>query len=232
MNEFVNQVFHADARHLLAKLPEESIDAVICDPMYGTAKNYEYEWGIDPANGDPELHWEYHKPIYEECRRVLKPGGALAWGQGAKFCEHFQDWLGNHRVWTITRFRPKGKSATGHAWVVQTREQKPIPMPDRDSLVICDNVGPIRKLHPCIKMVEELKFVVEELTKPGDIVLDCCCGLGSTLLAAEQLGRRWIGCDISQRYSQIAKLRMENLRSHMESQGSLRTQKDFIADRC
>lgn len=217
MNEFENQIFYANALSLLAKLPDESIDAVICDPMYGTAKNYEYEWGIDPANGDPELHWEYHKPIYEQCRRVLKPGGALAWGQGAKFCEHFQNWFGDHRVWTLTRFRPKGKVATGHAWIVQTREQTPISMPDRDSLVICENVGAIRKLHPCIKMVEELKFVIEELTTPGDLVLDCCCGLGSTLLAAEQLGRRWIGCDISKRYSQIAKLRMEKLRSHLQS---------------
>lgn len=217
MNNFVNRIVHADARDLLAKLPSESIDAVICDPMYGTAKNYEYEWGIDPANGDPELHWEYHQPIYEECRRVLKPGGALAWGQGAKFNEHFQRWFGGHRVWTLTRFRLSGKNATGHTWVVQTKEQEPVPMPNRDSLVICENVGAIRKLHPCIKMVEELKFLVESLTEPNEIILDCCCGLGSTLLAAEQMGRRWIGCDISKKYSQITKLRMDNLRSHLRS---------------
>ncbi|WP_081460414.1 DNA methyltransferase [Rubinisphaera brasiliensis] len=72
-------------------------------------------------------------------------------------------------------------------------------------------------MHPCIKTVEELKFLVEELTRPGEIVLDCCCGLGSTLLAAKQLGRRWIGCNISKRYSQIAKLRMDNLPSHLRS---------------
>ena len=216
MNQFVNKVFYADARQLLAKLPDESIDAVITDAMYGTSKNCEYEWGFDPAFGDPELHWEYHQPIYEECRRVLKPGAPLAWAQGAKFCEHFRSWFGDHRLWTLTRFRQSGHKATGHTWIVQTKEQKPIPFPDRDALVIFEKIGPIRKLHPCIKVVEELEFLVESLTKPNDIVLDCFCGLGSTLLAAEKLGRSWIGCDLGKSYCKITNARIINLRSHLK----------------
>ena len=223
MNDFVNKIFHADARHLLAKLPDESIDAVICDPMYGTS--CEYEWGLDPNAGNHEFHWEYHNPIYEECLRVLKPGRALAWSQALKYRSHFQRWFGDHRLWTITRFGRKGKSATGNSWIVQTKERRPIPPPDRDSLVEYDKIGSIRKLHPCIKTVEEMSFLVEELTRPGDILLDCCCGLGSTLLAAEQLGRRWIGCGISKRYSQIAMVRMDNLRSHLRPDSCL------VADR-
>ena len=89
MDRFVNKVFHADARRLLRRLPSGSIDAVITDVMYGTAKNYEYDWGRDPANGDPTLHWQYHAPIYRECLRVLKPGGVLAWAQGGKFVQAF-----------------------------------------------------------------------------------------------------------------------------------------------
>lgn len=46
--------------------------------------------------------------------------------------------------------------------------------------------------------------MIECLTKPAQIVLDCFCGLGSTLLAAQQLGRRWIGCDRSRNYCKIA----------------------------
>jgi hypothetical protein len=49
-----------------------------------------------------------------------------------------------------------------------------------------------------------MAFLLEGLTKPGQIVLDCFCGLGSTLVAAQQLGRRWIGCDRSQAYCQWA----------------------------
>ena len=55
---FLNKVFHGDARNLLRALPTASLDAVITDAMYGTSKNCQYEWGPDPANGDPAKHWQ------------------------------------------------------------------------------------------------------------------------------------------------------------------------------
>ncbi|MBM3740824.1 MAG: hypothetical protein FJW39_34190, partial [Acidobacteria bacterium] len=104
IENFINKVFHSDALALLRALPSASIDAVITDAMYGTSKKCQYEWGVDPAKGDPVKHWRYHEPIYRECLRVLQPGGVLAWGQGAKFVPHFPRWFSNHRVWTLTRF--------------------------------------------------------------------------------------------------------------------------------
>ena len=47
-------------------------------------------------------------------------------------------------------------------------------------------------------------FIIEALTTPGQVILDCFCGTGSGLVAAEKLGRLWIGCDKSRTYCQIA----------------------------
>lgn len=212
LTRLLNKVFYGDAFKMLRVLPTGSIHACITDPMYGTSKNCVYEWGPDPAKGDPRKHWDYHKPIYDECRRVLRPGGVLAWAQGAKFCEHFHEWFGDHRVWALIRYRRKGKQLSGHTWVVQTRDQQSIDFPQKDSLIIYDGIGLIRKSHPCIKPPEELAFMIEALTAPGQIVLDCFCGLGSTLVAAENLGRQWIGCDKSKRYGQIAMSRLASLK--------------------
>jgi DNA modification methylase len=66
--------------------------------------------------------------------------------------------------------------------------------------------------HPCPKPVEELLVVVEALTKPGDVILDCFCGLGSTLIAAERLGRLWIGCDRSPNYCRFAMRELAKVR--------------------
>jgi hypothetical protein len=44
--------------------------------------------------------------------------------------------------------------------------------------------APLKKRHPCQKAVEEMRFLIAALTKPGQVVLDCFCGLGSTLVAA------------------------------------------------
>lgn len=217
MERFLNKVFHADARQLLAALPTASIDAVITDAMYGTAKRYQYDWGFDPAYGDPVRHWQYHESIYRECLRVLKPQGVLAWGQGGKFVRYFRQWFGNHRVWTLTRFADTALIAVGNIWVVQTKEQQPIEFPPRDSLIMFKRSShfPFRKLHPCPKPVEEMMFLIESLTRPEQIILDCCCGTGSTLIAAQMANRRWIGCDLSRTYCQIAMKRLDTIRQNV-----------------
>src|SRR5262249_24514254 len=162
-----------------------------------------YDWGHDPANGDPEKHCAYHQPIIGECRRVLKPGGVLAWGSSAKYAGKPDDgkynglnqqWAGPHTEWVLTRRCKPGCLQSSHLWLVQTKEQEPITVPNC-GVIFHDrtpNMPEGYEPHPCPKPVEELLVVVEALTKPGDVILDCFCGLGSTLIAAERLGRLWI----------------------------------------
>jgi hypothetical protein len=130
MESFLNKVFHADARKLLAALPTASVHAVITDAMFGTAKNCRYEWGPDPAKGNPVKHWQYHEPIYKECRRVLKPGGVLAWCQGMKFTQHFDGWFGPHKIWSPL-WTTHGLNYIPNVWVVQTKERQPIEHPNQ-----------------------------------------------------------------------------------------------------
>jgi adenine-specific DNA-methyltransferase len=49
--------------------------------------------------------------------------------------------------------------------------------------------------YPTEKPFELLKRIVEASSNPGDIVLDCFAGSGTTLAAADMLERRWIGVD-------------------------------------
>jgi len=63
--------------------------------------------------------------------------------------------------------------------------------------------------HPCPKAVTEMQFLVEHLSKPGDIVLDPYCGIGATLIAAKQLWRHFIGCDLWRLYCEIALRRLQ-----------------------
>jgi DNA modification methylase len=229
LNGFVGEVFAMNALRLLRALPTASIDACISDPMYGVKKGLRYASCCDPGEGDPDRHWAYHKPIYEECLRVLRPGGVLAWAQGGKFFRHFGKWFGGHRVWTLTRFADTALIAVGNVWIVQTRERQAIEFPTKDSLVICNRseMLKLKKYHPCPKPVEEIEFLIETITKPGQVVLDCFCGLGSTLIAAEQLGRRWIGCDLSRRYCQIGMKRMAEVRRTEVAQH--RDEEQFLA---
>jgi site-specific DNA-methyltransferase (adenine-specific)/adenine-specific DNA-methyltransferase len=49
--------------------------------------------------------------------------------------------------------------------------------------------------YPTQKPVALLRRIIETSSNPGDIVLDCFSGSGTTAIAAEQLGRRWIAVD-------------------------------------
>lgn len=61
--------------------------------------------------------------------------------------------------------------------------------------------GTKKALHPCQKPLE----VIHRLIIPGmNSILDPFMGLGTTLVAAQQLGRRAVGIDISEEYCKIA----------------------------
>ena len=85
------------------------------------------------------------------------------------------------------------------------RHKLQLRFPDVDSLIIVGPRPAWRLLHPCPKHPEEMVFMVKHLSQPGEIVLDCFAGIGSTLQAAQQLQRQWLGCDLSPTYCRLAK---------------------------
>jgi adenine-specific DNA-methyltransferase len=62
--------------------------------------------------------------------------------------------------------------------------------------------------YPTEKNLEMLKVIIEASSNPEDLVLDCFAGSGTTLVAAEELGRRWIGIDNSKIAIDVAQKRL------------------------
>lgn len=56
------------------------------------------------------------------------------------------------------------------------------------------------KIHPTQKPVPLLENIIRIYTDVGDIVIDCCAGSGTTLLAAKNLGRRGYGFEIKKEF--------------------------------
>jgi len=50
--------------------------------------------------------------------------------------------------------------------------------------------------YPTQKPEALLERIITTSSNPGDLVLDCFCGSGTTAAVAEKLGRRWITCDL------------------------------------
>ncbi|RJS79053.1 site-specific DNA-methyltransferase, partial [Methanophagales archaeon] len=84
---------------------------------------------------------------------------------------------------------------------------------------VMDNVWQIPLLHA---QAERLDFQTQKpealLTRiilassnPGDLVLDCFIGSGTTAAVAQKLGRRWIGCDINKGAIQLTSKRLQGI---------------------
>lgn len=65
--------------------------------------------------------------------------------------------------------------------------------------------------HPTQKPEELLRKLVLASSNPKDLVLDPFSGSGTTLVVAEQLGRRWMGCDIEKQHNEWAIHRLERV---------------------
>ena len=59
-------------------------------------------------------------------------------------------------------------------------------------------------MHPTVKPVQMLVDILLDCTKRGDLVLDPFLGSGSTLIAAERVGRKLHGIEIDPHYVDVA----------------------------
>ena len=65
-------------------------------------------------------------------------------------------------------------------------------------------------LHPTQKPVSLMKALIELTTQEGQLVIDPFSGSGSTLVAAKELGRNYIGFEFNPAYVEISKKRLED----------------------
>jgi DNA modification methylase len=68
-----------------------------------------------------------------------------------------------------------------------------------------------REDYPTQKPEKLLERIIEASTNPGDIILDCFLGSGTTTAVAQKLGRRWIAADINKGAVQTTAKRLQGV---------------------
>lgn len=205
-----NMVFNADCIDVMRSFDRGSVDMIVTDPPYIT--RYRSRDGRTVANDD-NARWL--RPAFNQMHRVLKDGG---------FCVSFYGW--NKVDLFVDAWREAGFRIVGHIvfrkgyasserFLRYEHEQayllakgQPIlpahPVPD-----VLDFPYTGNRLHPTQKPVEALMPLIEAFTQPGDLVLDPFCGSGSTLDAAQRLGRDWTGIELNNGHYRTASTRLD-----------------------
>ena len=129
------------------------------------------------------------------------------------------EWNGHTRVWRWTEERMQQAhdqglvhySSTGLA--SQKRyldEMQGVPVD-----TIWDDVQPLQAQskerigYPTQKPLALLERIIKASSNEGEIVLDPFCGCATACVAAENLGRRWIGIDISLKAVELVNMRLQ-----------------------
>jgi site-specific DNA-methyltransferase (adenine-specific) len=79
------------------------------------------------------------------------------------------------------------------------------------------NVRPYKGKHPAEKPLALLEHAISAASYPGDVVLDCFAGSGSTTLAALRLGRRSVSMEIETRLVERIVAKMEFSDAHQSA---------------
>jgi site-specific DNA-methyltransferase (adenine-specific) len=191
MNLPVNQIIQGDCLEVMKQWPDKCVDVVITDPPYGIgiAKN--------------PFRQKFEKADWDN-----KPCSAAAIAEMLRLGHEQIIWGGNYfplppsqcfLVWDKGQPENFSSAMCEMAWTSFYSPAK----------TFYKRVTEYTKVHPTQKPLELMKWCIEKYTKPTDLILDPFCGSGTTCVAAELLGRKWIGIELSPEYCDIARKRVK-----------------------
>jgi 16S rRNA G966 N2-methylase RsmD len=190
-------IWAADFRDLIddrTRLPDGSVSLIFVDPPYAAKSLHLY--------GD----------LARLGARVLKDGGSLIAYAGhyalldilSLMTPHLRHWWtlclrhGGPTVrlagkWVFVGWKPLLWLVKGGRW---------------NKEFVADLIHgepPDKELHDWQQGLEEAKYLIQQLTAPGETVLDPMCGSGTTVLAALSLGRQAIGIEVDASCAAVAR---------------------------
>lgn len=158
-------------------------------------------FGIE--NFQNEIAWYYYNKLHDSRKRLFpKAFDQILYYVKSKQSNYTYHALKEKRDQAVKKL--KYKKVDGRIQNVIGPDGKAVTYVSEDRTV--DNVWRIRCLQPANKAewvnyetqkpVDLIERMLTVSSNEGDLVLDCFCGSGSSLVAAERLKRRWIGCDL------------------------------------
>jgi DNA modification methylase len=209
-DQMLDGVTCGDCIDVMTHMPWASVDFILTDPPY--LVNYRDRSGRSVANDANDGAWL--KPAFRQMHRVLRPNSLAisfyGWNRVDTFMAAWRE-AGFSVVGHIVFRKRYGSNARFLSYrhesaylLAKGRPSLPAsPVPD-----VLDWQYSGNRLHPTQKPVQPLKTLIGAFTKPGGVVLDPFCGSGSTLVAARELDRRFIGIELDQDHHRTARSRL------------------------
>jgi site-specific DNA-methyltransferase (adenine-specific) len=208
MDKFINKIINSDSLKIMKKFPNKIIDVVITDPPYGKkwTRGVNAIGLLKDKNENDKTIWDIKpsKEYFDEIIRISKNQIIFGGNYFTNYLPQSNCWL----VWDKVGSLKLGKQIPfADCELIWTSFNKVVKKFVFIQQGFIKETNDIRQ-HPTQKPTEVMKWIIENYTKPTDIILDPFVGSGTTCVAAKQLGRKYIGIEISSEYCKIANERL------------------------
>ena len=235
-NEY--SLLFGDCLERMKEIPDGSVDAIICDPPFGTTA----------------CAWDSVIPfdlMWEQLKRIIKPNGAIVLFGSEPFSSALRmsnikkykyDWVWDKRLpsgMQIAKYRPMQRHENIIVFCENgTPKYYPIKTPQKErtgKIYSKSETSPVKyddgklktykeknpqsiiefykrdgkSLHPTQKPVALLEYLIKTYTQENEIVLDFTFGSCSTGVACVNTNRRFIGVEMDEGYFDIGVKRMQ-----------------------
>lgn len=205
-------IIQGNAYELIKTIPDNSIDLLVTDPPYlydkaGSGRNMQYNTMMEGVKD----------ALYQEFFRVLKKVNIYQFCNLHQFKQILQNYE-KYKKQLLIWHKPNGMCISQYEyyrtieyiWYVRekgaifNKEVKRDPY-YRQTL---NQSSELHHLHPTVKPLNLIKKFIEVSSNPGDLIFDPFVGSGTTAVACQQLGRRFIGFEKEQKYIEVCQKRL------------------------
>ena len=244
----LNKIYNEDCLEGMKRIPDGSVDMILCDLPYGTTRN---KW-------DAVIPLE---PLWEQYERVIKDNGAILLTAQTPFDKVLgvsnlknlrYEWIWDKRLPTghlnakrmplkrhenilvfykkLPTYNPQFTNGEPYdkGFSLRTSENwgKQVAVSGKNSsgkryptsLIVKSNANQKEKMHPTQKPVSLFEYLIKTYTNEGETVLDNCMGSGTTAIASMRTGRNYIGFELDEEYYKVAQKRIIDENAYLESQ--------------
>jgi site-specific DNA-methyltransferase (adenine-specific) len=206
----LGKLYCGDCLEIMKEVSDKSVDLVLTDPPYGIniagkgtvgveVKAKLKDYGVDD--------WDISTPCqeyFDEIIRISKT--AVVFGGN-----YFTDKLPVSKCWLCwDKQIPKGftKAQIEMLWTNSSSYSRIYSVLWHGMIRDKKDANAVR-VHPTQKPYNLITKIIQDFSKEQCLVLDPFLGSGTTAVACEKLGRRWIGIEISEKYCELAAKRID-----------------------
>ena len=226
-----------DNLELMKQIPDNYIDLIYCDVLYGTGRKFDDFQDLKP---DRQIIEDFYIPRIKEMHRILKNTGSIYLQMDYRISHWIRiimddifgyDNFRNEIIWKYglggSSNREFAKKHDNILFYVKSKDYvfnlqyepatsnmmkgKMKKMTDIWDVPALNNMAKERIGYNTQKPKALLERIIKASSNEGDIVADFFCGSGTTGVVAKELGRKYILCDINPRAIEITEQRLSEI---------------------